>query len=133
MRLRAGLAVLGLACAALPAGAAPFSPAIYGNVRYIQEADDTVGMELRIHPGAHPWIDLVLCEGECAHQTRTPITPVPGGFRFDYHETLAGPDGKPAPDIIHFMATYRGRNLIVRATDGSPDKLRPLRKPVALQ
>lgn len=133
MRLLTGLAAAGLACVACPVGAARPASAIYGDVHYIEEADDTVGMELRIHPGAHPWIDFILCEGECAHQARMPIVAVPGGFRFDYHEALAGPDGKPAPDVIHFVATYRGRDLIVRAGDDSSEKLRPLRKAVALQ
>jgi len=128
-----GLAAAGLACVACPVDATRLAPAIYGNVHYIEEAGDTVGMELRIHPGVHPWIDFILCEGECAHQARMPIIAVPGGFRFDYHEALAGPDGKPAPDVIRFVATYSGRNLMVRAGDGSSEKLRPLRKAIALQ
>ncbi len=129
----AGLAAAGLACVACPIAATRPASALYGNVHYIEEADDIVGMELRIHAGPHPWIDFILCEGECAHQAHMPILSVPGGFRFDYHETLADPDGKPAPDVLHFVATYRGRNLIVRAGDGAPEKLRPLRKAVALQ
>ena len=133
MRLLGGLAAAGLACLALPVTSAPLHPAIYGNVHYIEEADDTVGMELRIHSGAYPWIDFVLCEGECYHQTRIRMKNAPGGFSFDYHEMLTDQDGKPVPSVMHFVATHRGRNLIVRQKGGSVDALRPLRKPIALQ
>lgn len=131
--LRLGIAVAGLACAACPADAARVAPALYGNVHYIEEADDTVGMELRVHSGPKPWIDFVLCEGECAPQVRLGVTRTAGGFRFDYHETGSDPDGRPTQTILHFTATYRGRSLIVAAKDAPSEKLRPLRKPIALQ
>jgi hypothetical protein len=131
--LRLGLAVAGLACFACPAEAARARPLIYGSVHYIEEADDTVGIELRLHLGMRPWIDFVLCEGECAPQRRIPITLNPSGFRFDYPEMLTDPDGKQTPNVLHFVATYRGRDLIVGVKDASTEKLRPLRKPIALQ
>lgn len=128
-----GYAAAGLLCAACPADAAPLRSGIYGNVHYIEEADDTVGIELRIHAGARPWIDFVLCEGECAPQRRIAVLPVPGGFSFSYPEMLTDPDGKQMPSVMHFLATYRGRNLIVKMKGVSSEKLRPLRKPIALQ
>lgn len=133
MRLRLGLAAAGLICAAPSAHTMPLRSAIYGDVHYIEEADDTVGIELRIHSGARPWIDFVLCEGECAPQRRIAILPMPGGFSFDYPEMLTDPDGKQTPSVMHFVGAYRGRNLIVKVRDGSSEKLRPLRKPIALQ
>jgi hypothetical protein len=133
MRLRASLAVLALIVIGCPAGAAPTRSALYGNVHYIEEADDTVGIELRVHAGPRPSVDFLLCEGECAQQVHLPIVPVPGGFSFDYRETGADPDGRPVQHVLHFIATYRGRNLIVRVGEGSPEKLRPLRKAIALR
>jgi hypothetical protein len=132
VRLLPGLAA-SFACAALPANAVPLRTAIYGDVHYIEEADDTVGIELRIHPGARPWIDFVLCEGECAPQRRITITPMSGGFTFDYPEMLTDPDGGQTPSVMHFLATYHRRNLIVKVRGGASEKLRPLRKPIALQ
>ena len=131
--LRPGLAVAGLACLACPADAAPARSHIYGNVHYIEEADDTVGIEMRLHLGMRPWIDVVLCEGECAPQRRIAIALNPGGFSFDYPEMQTNPDGTQTPNVLHFEARYRGRNLIVGVKDASTEKLRPLKKPIALR
>jgi len=134
VRLFAGLRAVVLACLALPADAKPVRSSLYSSVRYVEEAGDDVGMEIRIHAGAKAWIDFVDCEGQCFPQVRLPITLTPKGFTFVYRESVVDQDGKPAPDIVMpFVATYEGANLIVRTKGAPSEKLRPIRKAIALQ
>lgn len=131
--LRLGLVSAGLACALWPAGASSRQPTIYSSVRYIEEADDTVGMELRIHPGGRAWIDFVLCEGQCFPQVRLPIATNRGGFTFTYRQSATDEAGRPVPDtIMHFSAVREGLNLRVRLKGAPSEKLRPVREPIAL-
>ena len=123
-----------VACTASPAGAVPARALIYSNVHYIEEAGDDVGMEVRLHPAAKPWVDFILCEGECGRQVRLPITITRNGFTFVYREALVDQDGRPAPDaVMRFVATYEGRNLMIRQKGVPTEKLMPQRKPVTLR
>ena len=91
-------------------------------------------MEVRLHPSTSPWIDFVLCEGECAPQARLPIVRSANGFTFVYREPAVDQDGRAAPDIVmHFTGTYRGRNLVIKLKGAPSETLRPRIKPLALR
>jgi hypothetical protein len=134
VRLFAGLTAASLACLALPADTKPIRSSLYSSVRYVEEAGDDLGMEIRIHVGEKPWIDFIDCEGQCLPQVRLPITLTPKGFTFVYRESVIDQDGKPAPDMVMpFVAIYEGANLVVRMKGAPSEKLRPIRKAIALQ
>jgi hypothetical protein len=132
--LRSGISVAAMLSVAVPVDAGPRRAAIYSNVHYVEDGGDVVGMEVRVHPSPKPWIDFVLCEGECAPQTRLPVSLRPNGFSFVYREAVVDQDRRPAPDIVMpFIATYEGPNLVVRLKGAPSEKLRPQHKPIALR
>jgi hypothetical protein len=129
-----GGVLAGLVCLVFPADAKPARTTVFSSVRYIEEAGDDLGMEVRIHPGPKPWIDFVLCEGACSQQVRLPIVMRANGFTFTYREALVDQDNHPVPDaVMDFAATYEGRNLVIRQKGALSEKLRPRSKPIALQ
>jgi hypothetical protein len=118
----------------MSAYAARLPASAYSDVRYIAEADDLVGMELRLHRGPNPGIDFVLCEGGCYDQVYLPITPTANGFTFVYRQKTRDEHGQPAADnVMRFTATYRGKDIIVRMKGAPEDRLKLLRHPPMLR
>jgi len=68
--------VLALAAvAATGVSAKPVAPAIYGDVKYIEEAGDLVGMELELFKsGSNPHVDFVLARASVPSFSVNPFT-----------------------------------------------------------
>jgi hypothetical protein len=79
------------ALAATGVAAKAITPGVYGDVRYIEEAGDLLGMELELFGGGdNAHVEFVVCEGECSEVFREQVRLTPDGFRFHYFQHRVG-------------------------------------------
>jgi len=127
-----------LALTALAAPSALGAPAgrveMYTNLKYIAEADDYVGLNLRIRRGITPSVDYELCEGWCNGSLRFPATIEGSTIRFTVRQPLWNEKGQPAePTVYRVVArkvqTKRGLRMVVTSPDqqGFREVLKPTR------
>jgi hypothetical protein len=112
--------------AVLIAGAAPAPGGSFGNVFEHPETGDLLGIELAFLPDAGE-VEIVMCEGACAHVVRVPYAFRDGAFRFTYRDAAM-----PATPMT---VRWRGRNLIIASPKSDlvpPTVLKPLRSPFGL-
>jgi hypothetical protein len=115
---------------------------VFGNVRYIEEAGDLLGVEVRFFRRAgQPMAELTYCEGWCAMSYTQPVVRHGDGFEMGYGEPYTNGKGQTvAGPQFHFRFTPVGRHLkMAMWVDGKPvdpgkeDRwLRPLARPYGL-
>jgi hypothetical protein len=75
-----------------PAKLAPWPKGVFGNVRYVEEADDLLGYELRVFQrDGRIMVELVDCEGWCNASMTVPLMRHGHGFELIYRD--AGREG----------------------------------------
>lgn len=112
-------------------------PGVYGDVAYIEEAGDLVGVELQIPERSDQPIEITLCEGNCYTVVRASYVVKDDAIEFDYRDGLVDQDGKEAGEtLIHFRLESRGKDVMLInlpvSDDLPPERLKRLPKRSAL-
>ncbi len=129
------LAVLSIALVTKPvagAGVRPPLSGVYGNVRYIAEADDDVGEEIAIHADdAHPWVEITICEGACNSLSRASAVIEGNRVSFNYVEEIVScPSGDIGKRYSRMTAMIKGNRLYLTSSGDlsfGPEKLKRLK------
>jgi hypothetical protein len=70
-----------------PPKLAPWAKGVFGNVRYVEEAGDLLGYELRLFQrDGRAMVELVDCEGWCNASMTVPLTRHGNGFELIYRD-----------------------------------------------
>jgi hypothetical protein len=130
----AGLALALAACAHAPQGPPP--PGAYSNLRYIAEAGDYIGTNLKIlGDGPTRTVDYELCEGWCNGSRKFPAAVRGDTLTFTARQDVVNGRGEPAAPwiyrvVVGWRRTLLGVRLIVTTPDQpsqAPEVLRPVR------
>jgi hypothetical protein len=100
---------------------------VYGDVRYIKEADDLVGIQIELIDGETPSVIFTICEGECRGGKAWPLVITGDELRFRVQDSLiAVGETAPGPPT-EYVGKWSGTKIVLKSAD-FPDEVSTLKK-----
>jgi hypothetical protein len=100
----------------------------YDNVRYIEVADDYVGVRAEVRDGPRPTVDFEVCEGWCNGSEVFPATITGDRISFTYMQRSVDVDGRKSTESIAVTGRFVRRGLLLKIGEGDEELLPKARR-----